>query len=151
MSEWTIPKERAKNGRSHIVHLAPQAREILANLPRFTGSDLGFTTTGKTAVSGFSGAKRTLDILIQGERAKAAQAAGRRDPPPLPAWRVHDFRRTAVTWLASNGVAPHVADRLLNHVQGTISGVAAVYQRGEFLAERKAALEAWSAVVAGKN
>lgn len=34
-------------------------------------------------------------------------------------------------------------DKLLNHVQGTISGVAAVYQHGQFLAERKAALEAW--------
>ncbi len=53
-----------------------------------------------------------------------------------------------VPWLAGNGVAPHVADRLLNHVQGTISGVAAVYQRGEFLAERKAALEAWAEHVA---
>jgi len=146
---WTIPKERAKNGRSHIVHLALPAQEILASLPRFTGSDLVFTTTGKTAVSGFSGAKRTLDNLIQGQRDKAARAAGQPDPPPLPAWRLHDFRRTAVTWLAGNGVAPHVADRLLNHVQGTISGVAAVYQRGEFLAERKAALEAWAAYVTG--
>ena len=49
-----------------------------------------------------------------------------------------------MTWMAENGVAPHVADRLLNHVQGTISGVAAIYQRGEFLAERETALEAWA-------
>ena len=40
-----------------------------------------------------------------------------------------------------------MADRLLNHVQGTISGVAAIYQRGEFLAERKVALEAWAKTV----
>ena len=76
---------------------------------------------------------------------KAAAAAGVQPPAPLPAWRFHDFRRTAVTWMAEHGVAPHVADRLLNHVQGTMSGVAAVYQRGEFLAERKAALEVWAA------
>jgi hypothetical protein len=50
-----------------------------------------------------------------------------------------------VTWLAGAGFAPHVCDRLLNHVSGTISGVAAVYQRSEFLPERKAALEAWAA------
>jgi len=45
-------------------------------------------------------------------------------------------------------VAPHVADKVLNHQAGTISGVAAVYQRHEFLAERKEALERWSAHVA---
>ncbi|QXM25475.1 hypothetical protein KO353_04405 [Elioraea tepida] len=49
-----------------------------------------------------------------------------------------------MTWLAGAGFPPHVCDRLLNHVGGTISGVAAVYQRAEFLAERRAALEAWA-------
>ena len=44
--------------------------------------------------------------------------------------------------------APHVADKILNHQSGTISGVAAVYQRHEFLAERKDALERWSAHLA---
>ena len=65
----------------------------------------------------------------------------------MPPWRFHDFRRTGVTRLADLGFPPHVADRLLNHVQGTISGVAAVYQRGEFLAQRKSALEAWAAAL----
>jgi hypothetical protein len=49
--------------------------------------------------------------------------------------------------MASLGVAPHVADRILNHVGGTISGVAAVYQRHEFLAEWRAAMEIWGAHV----
>ena len=40
-------------------------------------------------------------------------------------------------------------DRLLNHGQGTISGVIAVYQRGQLLAERRAALEAWAVVMSG--
>jgi hypothetical protein len=43
---------------------------------------------------------------------------------------------------------PHVADKVLNHQSGTISGVAAVYQRHEFLAERKDALERWGAHIA---
>jgi integrase len=151
---WIIPKERAKNGKAHVVHLAPAARAILADVPRFVWAtpdgaeqpaspDLVFTTTGKTPVSGFSGAKGQIDALIAKVRAGTA-GAGKDRPPALPPWRMHDFRRTAVTWMAGNGVAPHVADRLLNHVQGTISGVAAVYQRQQFLAERKAALEAWA-------
>jgi hypothetical protein len=41
------------------------------------------------------------------------------------------------------GIAPHVADKILNHQSGTISGVAAVYQRHEFLSERKDALCRW--------
>jgi hypothetical protein len=49
--------------------------------------------------------------------------------------------------MARLGVAPHVADKMLNHQSGTISGVAAVYQRHDFLAERKEALERWSAHV----
>jgi hypothetical protein len=50
--------------------------------------------------------------------------------------------------MARLGVPPHVADKVLNHQSGTISGVAAVYQRHEFLAERKDALERWSAHLA---
>ena len=152
---WTIPKERAKNGKAHVVHLAPAARAILAGVPRFVWAegdgkaqlpppDLVFTVTGKTPVSGYSNAKDSLDARIAKARAKAAADVGQPVPPPLPAWRMHDFRRTAVTWMAGHGVAPHVADRLLNHVAGTISGVAAVYQRQQFLAEREAALEAWA-------
>jgi hypothetical protein len=43
--------------------------------------------------------------------------------------------------MARSGVPPHVADKILNHQAGTISGVAAVYQRHEFLEERKKALD----------
>jgi hypothetical protein len=33
---------------------------------------------------------------------------------------------------------------VLNHVSGTISGVARIYNRSEYGPERKAALDAWS-------
>ena len=59
-------------------------------------------------------------------------------------WVLHDLRRTVATGMAALGVAPHVADKLLNHQSGTINGIAAVYQRHEFLSERKAAAELWS-------
>jgi hypothetical protein len=45
--------------------------------------------------------------------------------------------------MAKLGIAPHIADKILNHQSGTISGVAAVYQRYEFLEERQTALDAW--------
>jgi hypothetical protein len=49
--------------------------------------------------------------------------------------------------MARLGIAPHVADKILNHQCGTISGVAAVYQRHEFRAEQRVALEQWGAHV----
>jgi hypothetical protein len=50
--------------------------------------------------------------------------------------------------MARLGIAPHVADKILNHQAGTISGVAAVYQRHEFLSERREALDLWGAHIA---
>jgi hypothetical protein len=45
--------------------------------------------------------------------------------------------------MARLGIAPHVADKVLNHTAGTIRGVGAVYNRFEYLDERRAALDAW--------
>jgi hypothetical protein len=50
--------------------------------------------------------------------------------------------------MARLGIAPHVADKILNHQSGTISGVAAIYQRHEFLDERKDALCQWGQHIA---
>jgi integrase len=146
---WVLPKERSKNDRAHVVHLCPEARDVLASIRQVEGWDLVFTVTGKTPPSGFTRAKEALvrEMLIEAGDERAIRTPGKKKDQPLPkdpvTWRFHDFRRTAVTWLAGNGFPPHVADRILNHVTGAIQGVAAIYQRYEFLAERKAALEAW--------
>jgi hypothetical protein len=44
-------------------------------------------------------------------------------------WVLHDLRRTYATNLAALRVSPHVIEKLLNHVSGQISGVAAIYNR----------------------
>jgi integrase len=66
---------------------------------------------------------------------------------PLPVeilnWTLHDLRRTAATGMARLGYPPHVVDKFLNHSNGTIRGVAAVYNRFEYREERRAALEGW--------
>lgn len=151
LSAWTIPAERAKNGKAHIVHLSEPVRAILKAIPRRTDAQgqpnpLVFTTGGLTSISGFSRAQERLRKEIVAARTKAAQKAGRAlpDVEKQVTWRLHDFRRTGVTVLAEQGFPPHVADRILNHVQGAIGGVAAVYQRAEFLPERAAALDAWA-------
>ena len=146
MSTWTVPAERAKNGRAHIVHLAPAAQAVLKGLERDKGRPVVFALPGGTAVVAFSTIKEALDAKIAKDEAEAAEREGR-DPIAMAPWTYHDFRRSGVTALAGLGFAPHVCDRLLNHITGAIQGVAAVYQRAEFLAERKAALEAWAGFV----
>lgn len=143
-SAWTLPGARTKNGRAHVVHLAPEVREILARLPRFMGSDLVFTTTGKSGISGYSRAKARLDGLVAKARAAAAAASGE-EPAEMPGWRLHDLRRTGVTVMASKGVLSDVADRILNHVaSATNHGIKGVYQVHDFAAERASALELWA-------
>jgi integrase len=134
---WTIPRERAKSDRAHVVHLSSAAIEIIEALPR-TG-DLVFSATGATPVSGYSLAKARLDRLM-------TEQLGRDSGDPeaeLMPWILHDLRRTATTGMAEIGIAPHVVDKILNHTSGVIRGVAAIYNRHAYLDERKAALEAW--------
>ena len=135
-ASWTLPGTRAKNGRASIVHLSEAVRETIAKMPRIKGNPYVFAGRKEgVSIRGFNSAKANLDAAMKG--------AG----DTIPAWSFHDFRRSGVTMLAGMGFAPHVCDRILNHITGTIQGVAAVYQRHEFLAERKAALDAWAALI----
>jgi integrase len=139
---WTIPGVKAKNGKAHIVHLSDQARDVLQSVPK-VGS-LIFSTDGNTTYRNWGRAKQRLDELMVNLRSTALEGRGA-EPTP---WRLHDLRRTMVTGMANLNVPHHVADKILNHQSGAISGVAAVYQRHEFLEERKRALELWGRHVA---
>jgi integrase len=126
---WTLPKARTKNGKPHIVHLSNEAIAVL-NRANKVGTFV-FSFDGTKPYQNFSQTKRELDELSG-----------------VKNWRLHDLRRTCVSGMARLGVAPHVADKILNHQAGTISGVAAVYQRHEFFTERQEALERWGVHVA---
>jgi len=59
-------------------------------------------------------------------------------------WRLHDLRRTFATVATETlGFTPVVVDRVLNHVSGSVKGIAAVYQRGEYIEQRREVLIAW--------
>jgi integrase len=77
-------------------------------------------------------------------RTELAEAGKDPDQGKIDDWILHDLRRTAATCMARLSVPPHVVDKVLNHVSGSIRGVAAVYNRHAYLDERKAALEAWA-------
>jgi hypothetical protein len=75
------------------------------------------------------------------------RAAASGEGHSIPAFRLHDLRRTAVTGMVELGVPPHVVELAINHVSGTRGGVAGVYNKSQMLAERKLALERWAAHV----
>ena len=124
---WTLPKSRTKNAKEHVVHLSDNQWLCLCGQRRgpFVFSALG---------------TNPFNISVEPNGADQLTA--------VTGWRLHDLRRTCVSGMARLGIAPHVADKILNHQAGTISGVAAVYQRHEFLSERREALERWGSHIA---
>lgn len=129
---WIIPKERAKNGHAHSVPLSDQAVNILEKIPRFLHSDFVFSTTGRTSVSGFGKVKARLD-----------------DATGVTDWIIHDIRRTVASGMARLKVSPYVVEKILNHVSGTFSGVAGVYNRYGYDDEKREALQVWGDYILG--
>jgi integrase len=127
LATWTIPGERTKNGRAHVVPLPPLAREIIGAVIS-SDSEYVFTTNGgATAITIGSKIKARLDRSMK-----------------ISNWRIHDLRRTVATQMAEIGVAPHIVEAVLNHISGHKAGVAGIYNRAAYAAEKKAALERWA-------
>lgn len=132
---WTIPGDRTKNRRPHDVPLSLMALRVLRVGPLRLSRDLIFGTRDN-GFSGWSKAKVELDARIK--------ANGEMVRP----WRLHDLRRTTATGMAALGVLPHVVEAVLNHVSGHRAGVAGIYNRATYAAEKRAALDAWSGHIA---
>jgi integrase len=123
---WTLPAARNKGKRDHEIPLAPAMIELLAALRRI--GEPVFTTDGKKPYAGQKRLKAILD--------RESGVIG---------WTFHDLRRTASTGMAALHVAQDTIDRVLNHAKGTLAGV---YNRHEYLDQKRRALEAWAERVA---
>jgi integrase len=133
----SLPASRTKNDRPHDVPLAPTMKALLQEQPRRGDRDLVFgRRTG--AFTGLSGAKRKLDARVR-------ELNGGK---PIPPWVHHDLRRTAATGMSNIGVQPHVVEAVLNHVSGHKGGVAGIYNRSTYAAEKAEALARWDAHIA---
>jgi len=124
----TIPAERAKNGEAMLIPLPAAAVALLATIPRFTGPFIFSTTAGQRPLGAFSQAKARLDAAI------AAQGTA------IPPFVVHDFRRAVRSGLGRLGVPAVVAELCLGHRQ---RGIARVYDRHDYFAEKRDALARW--------
>ena len=123
--EWIIPAERAKNKRAHTVPLTPAIIALLETIPHRYGRVF-------TGVSQISRAAKRIRRKMQ-ENSTA----------PIEAWVWHDIRRTVATGLQRLGVRTDIIEATLNHVSGSRSGIVGVYQRYDWAAERREALEQW--------
>jgi len=127
---WSLPASRTKNGRAHDAPLSQPTIEVLRAQREQPGRELVFGE-GAGPFQGWSNAKKALD--------KRLQAAGMTAP-----WRLHDLRRTATTRMSELGVLPHVVEAVLNHISGHKAGVAGVYNRASYAAEKRQALDLWA-------
>jgi integrase len=121
-----LPAERTKNGKPHEVPITPTVGSLLDSRNKADGRDLIFGR-GDGPYSGWSKAKAALDVR-----------AG-----SLKHWTLHDLRRTAATGMAGIGIHPHIIEAVLNHVSGHKGGIAGIYNRAQYAAEKAQALAQW--------
>ena len=123
--------DRMKGNLAHEIALLPMISSALPKRPD-DASGCVFGRRG-TGFSGWSKSKINLDAKIAGLGVE------------MPAWGLHDLRRTFSTRLHDAGVEPLVIEAVLAHKQ---QGVAAVYNRASFREAKRAALMRWHQILA---
>lgn len=128
-AEWHIPAENSKTGKPHIVFLSRQALALFKELQMLAGgSELVMPGRGSlTKPFAHNAINNALKVALVGQ--------------DIPAFTIHDLRRTASTLLHENGWASDVVEKALNH---TIGGVRGVYNRAEYEPQRREMLQFWA-------
>ena len=136
---WTIPGERTKNHRTHVVPLSDFAIDLIGRAYALNGDDTGYlfpSPRGEKPITrrACSRASKRLTKLI-----------GVDDATP------HDFRRTGSTNITSEriGIPRFIVSRVLNQISDTggAAAVTSVYDRNEYLAQKRNALDAWASLL----
>lgn len=127
---WTIPADRVKNGRAHVVPLSTMALTIIERRLEVIDEERDaplFAHIGEPMPSNALAHACRLKLQVLEDQ-----------------WTTHDLRRTVATQMAEIGILPHVIESVLNHISGFKSGVAGVYNRNAYEPEKRAALDAWA-------
>lgn len=123
-----FPTGFTKNKREHVIPIGDLTRGILDGLSTTDGLCFPARGTDVRPFSGWSKAKRAFDLPID-----------------IDNYTLHDLRRTFSSTMARLGTPIHVTEKLLNHVSGTVSGVAAIYNRHSYMDEMREAIAAYDA------
>lgn len=128
-AEWHIPAENSKTGKPHIVFLSRQATALFKELHALAGGS-ALVMPGRGSLTkpfAHNAINNALKVSLAGQ--------------DIPAFTVHDLRRTASTLLHENGWVSDVVEKALNH---TIGGVRGVYNKAEYAPQRREMLQFWA-------
>ena len=130
-AEWRQPGVKNKTGKPHVVPLGRASLELL--LLRWEAA--GRPSEG-LVLRGVRGGGR-MDANLSDLQGLLREVTG-------IAFRLHDFRRSAVSAMAEHGVDFAVADSILNHAASqSRGGMMAVYQHAELKGAKRRAVEIW--------
>ena len=127
-AEWRIPAERMKMREQHIVPLARQAVEILAELRGVTGTGKFLFPSVRTGARPMS--NNTVNAALRRLGYAKDEMTG------------HGFRSMASTLLNEQGWNRDAIERQLAHAER--NSVRAAYNFAEFLPERRKMMQSWA-------
>lgn len=144
---WTIPAERAKNGREHRVYLTATALKLIGDT-----NGMGYIFPCPHTNKEKSIDPHALPVAVR--RNLASPLTDKKGKPlfdkdgrvatenrlGVDQFTPHDLRRTAATFMASMGFMDEIIDAVLNHVK---QGIIRTYNRHDYDKEKQHALEAW--------
>jgi integrase len=131
---WRLPASRTKTAAPLSIPLMPIVVDWLKSLREIScGSEFVFPKRRRDR------RQRALHVGID-----TLNAALSTVDHGLDAFTIHDLRRSMRTHLSSLGIRSEVAERCLNH---KLPGIQGVYNTHDYFAERRAALETWTALL----
>lgn len=135
---WLIPDEHAKNARQLVVYLSDFAVRQFHQLEALKADEVWVlpNRNGKTHLDTKTIAKQIHDRQRLTAMSKRTSATATLCLPGGP-WTPHDLRRTGATMMGTLGVAPHVIERCLNHLEQ--NRMARTYQHQKLIEEQASA------------
>lgn len=130
---WTIPAERMKAGREHVVPLSDAALAVLEQAGEL------FDTDPNKPIFPSPLKGRTLSDMALGAVLRRMQVEA----------TAHGFRSTFRDWCAESGVAREVAERALAHA--VKDSTEAAYSRTQLIEQRRPVMVAWAAFLTGSE
>ena len=143
---WTVPADRHKSKRPHVVPIGPEAIKVLEEAAKIgAGANAGLVRRK----SGFifpSPVKQGQPITPHAMTRAVTRIC---KDLQLPHGSPHDFRRTGPTILTSErgGVRRFIVTKVLGQTAHEGAVVTAVYDRNEYLPDKRFALARWEEIV----
>jgi len=139
---WTVPSERHKTRSAHVVPLSDESIKLLRSAAKLQYANLD----GHERLVGFVFPSRTKPDRHVNADAITKALARTCIRLGIPHGSPHDFRRSGATLLTGEhiGIRRFIVGKILSHDAQEGSAVTEVYDRNEYLSEKRAGLDAWA-------